>query len=138
MSDPDPGRQEIQSPGKPERGTLDLERTRAALERTLLAWIRTALAFIGAGFTIVAVLVSLVEQGKLVGLRPHASRNLGLTLIGLGILSLLGAALQNRRAARRIAVPGEPEWTLGFALAILLALLGGLIFWGLLFRAGPF
>jgi len=138
MPDPDPERPETKLPGKPERGSLDLERTRAALERTLLAWIRTALAFIGAGFTIVAVLVSLVEQGRITGLRPHASRNLGLTLIGLGILSLLGAAVQNRRAARRTAIRGDPEWTLGFALAILLALLGGLIFWGLLFRAGPF
>jgi putative membrane protein len=138
MSDAASSRQVPDSPASPSRANLDVERALAALERTLLAWIRTALALIGAGFTIGAVLLSLVEQGKLVGVRPHAARNLGLTLVGLGVFGLLGASVEHRRAVRRITAGSGPRWSLGLTLATLLALLGALILSGLLFRAGPF
>ena len=132
-----PGR-ESSFPAGPGRANLDVERALAAYERTLLAWIRTGLALIGAGFTIGAVLLSLVEQGKLIGVRPHASRNIGLTLVALGVLSLVGASVSYRRAIRRIASDAAPAWPLGLTVAALLALLGALILGGLLFRAGPF
>ena len=125
-------------PGASVRVNLDVERALAAHERTLLAWIRTGLALIGAGFTIGAVLLSLVEQGKLIGVRPHASRNIGLTLVALGVLSLVGASVSYRRAIRPVASDAAPAWPLGLTVAALLALLGALILGGLLFRAGPF
>jgi uncharacterized membrane protein YidH (DUF202 family) len=139
VADSAPRRQDASPPATPARANLDLERTRAAHERTLLAWIRTALALIAGGFTIGAILLALVEQGKLVGVRPHAPRNIGLALVGLGILGLVGASVEHRRALRRIATAdSEPGWSLVLTVATLLALLGALIFVGLLLRIGPF
>jgi inner membrane protein YidH len=68
-------------------------RTRMALERTQMAWVRTGVSLIGFGFTIYQVLDRL-PQGT--HLHPHAARDLGLILIGTGILAMLMAILDYR------------------------------------------
>jgi len=73
-------------------------RTRMALDRTLMAWVRTAVSLIGFGFTIVQFFQRFHEmEGVAPAVRPQAPRNLGLALMGAGVVALVIAALEYRR-----------------------------------------
>jgi putative membrane protein len=73
-------------------------RTRLALERTILAWLRTGVSLIGFGFTIVQFFQRLNgTEGVAPALRPQAPRQLGLALIGCGILALIVSLVQYRK-----------------------------------------
>jgi putative membrane protein len=65
-------------------------RTQMGLQRTLLAGVRTAVSLIGFGFTVAQFFQKLVGHlpGDLRHLGPEAPRNLGLTLIAAGVVSL--------------------------------------------------
>jgi putative membrane protein len=72
-------------------------RTRLATERTLLAWLRTSVSLIGFGFTIVQFFERFSEmKGVAPAARPHAPRELGLMLIGAGIVTLMISVWQYR------------------------------------------
>src|SRR5208283_725073 len=76
-------------------------RTRMALERTLMAWVRTSVALIGFGFTIVQFFQRLEGMENVApALRPQAPRQLGLALIGAGVLALVISAQQYRHMVR--------------------------------------
>jgi putative membrane protein len=121
-----------------ERTDLALQRTVAAAERTLMAWIRTALSMISFGFTIYKFFQYLRESGDIVA-RGRGPRNLGLTLVALGTAALFVATLQHRQYLRRLGVPARQiTYSLVFLVALLLALLGLLVFVSLLLRIGPF
>lgn len=65
-------------------------RTQMALQRTLMAAIRTAVSLIGFGFTVAQFFQKMLANIP-VGTRqlgPEAPRNLGLTLIAAGVVSL--------------------------------------------------
>jgi putative membrane protein len=73
-------------------------RTRLAVERTFMAWMRTSVSLIGFGFTIVQFFQRLNSMdGVAPALRPQAPRQLGLMLIGCGVLGLLVSTWQYRR-----------------------------------------
>jgi len=119
--------------------TLALDRTRMAVERTLMAWVRTALSMLGFGFTIYKFLQVLQQDKILANLRPQAPRDLGLTLIGLGTFSLIGASVQYRRHMKRLNAGGLFQvWDLTLTVAALLSLLGLLMFGSILIKSGPF
>jgi putative membrane protein len=68
-----------------------------ATERTMLAWMRTSIALIGFGFTIEQFFQRFAEaRGVAEPARPHAARDLGLMLIGAGIVTLVISLLQYR------------------------------------------
>ena len=89
------GRFEVRSTSDSHFGWL---RTRLALDRTLMAWVRTSVSLIGFGFTIVQFFQHLQGmEGFAPATRPQAPRELGLALIGAGVLALIIALWQYRR-----------------------------------------
>jgi putative membrane protein len=103
---------------------LAFERTFLAYERTRIAWVRTALALISFGFAIAKFFQYLREkQGETAtALSPRA---IGLMMITIGLVGLILANWQERRAlkALRERCPGLPQSISG-VMAVLIALLG--------------
>lgn len=123
-----------------QRTDLALERTVIAAERTLMAWIRTALSMIGFGFSIYKFFQYLPEEIATGNIRrPQAPRNLGMSLIALGTLSLMAAVWQHRHFLKEIgASQTRHAWSISFFVAIAVILIGIITFYGVLLRHGPF
>jgi putative membrane protein len=116
------------------RVQLAYERTFLAYERTRIAWVRTALALISFGFAIAKVLQYLREkEGETATLL--SPRGIGLVMIAIGLLSLILADRQERRAlkALRERCPELPAPIAGI-VAVLVALLGVLALIGAIVR----
>jgi putative membrane protein len=75
-------------------------RTRMALERTATSWVRTSVSLIGFGFTIVQFLERLNGMEGFAPAKTHASRYVGLALIGGGVLVLVICMWQYRKMIR--------------------------------------
>jgi putative membrane protein len=122
-------------PAKPnpdDATRLAVERTRVAYERTMLAWVRTATALITFGFG-VSKFSDVVHSG---GEPSHfilGSRDFGLIMVCVGILSLVLAVFENhhnikslgkqyagRQRSTAVAVAGLVA---GLGVAALLAML---------------
>jgi len=117
---------------------LAMERTRMAAERTLMGWIRTALSMISFGFTIFKFLEYTQQQGIKPLIRIHGPREVGLTLIGIGIFALIIACVQHWQLIKKLR-PDQPykPWDLSFVVAVLIGLLGAAMFVSMILRAGP-
>jgi len=118
---------------------LAKERNRAAAERTLMAWIRTCLALIGFGFGIDRV-VTVLDTGRGDNhIEPLLlSRFLGLAFIALGTAALLAASLDHRRELKRIRRDDylyTPRTSQALSVAVILAILGIIAFFGILIGA---
>jgi len=118
---------------------LATERTRMAAGRTLMGWIRTALSMIGFGFTIFKFLESMQSKelaSQTMG--QHSPRAAGLTLISIGVFSLVIACLQHWKYVKKLRSdqPYRP-WDLGLVVAALIGLLGLAMIVSIIFRAGP-
>ena len=102
-----------------------------AAERTLLAWIRTGLAMMGFGFVVARFGLFLRELpsspgGSLAG-SPHGSLWFGTSLVLIGVVVNLWAALHHSRFVHRLRMgTWSPNYTSrsGIAVAIVLALAG--------------
>jgi putative membrane protein len=116
------------------RVQLAFERTFLAYERTRIAWVRTALALISFGFVIAKFFQYLREkQGETATvLSPRA---IGLVMITIGLVGLILANWQERRAlqALRERCPELPTSISG-VMAVLVALVGVLALIGALLR----
>ena len=88
---------------QPDQLTLAMERTWLAYERTLMAWIRTATSLIAFGFGLYKFVFFMHEQqpDKAVD-HVLGARNLGLVMIGIGIVALGLATLQHANSTRRL------------------------------------
>jgi len=122
-----------------QRTELAFDRTRLAEERTLMAWIRTSLSLISFGFTIYKFLQEMAKAEKL-ALQDNGPRNFGLALISLGTVALIVASIQHVRLmkALREHSPSVPKVSLALVIALVISVLGGLAFLGILIRIGPF
>ena len=119
-------------------------RTRLSLERTMMSWIRTAVSLIGFGFAIVQFFERLQQMpGARPAAYPTAPRDLGLALIGCGILSMIISIWQYMWGIRYLwggtfapiaGVTAEGKHTPVIAIAILLAGIGLFAFCAVLFR----
>jgi putative membrane protein len=118
---------------------LATERTRMAADRTLMGWIRTALSMIGFGFTIFKFLES-TQSKELASqtMRQHSPRAAGLTLISIGVFSLVIACIQHWKYVKRLRSdqPYRP-WDLGLVVAAMIGFLGLLMIVSIILRAGP-
>ena len=112
-----------------ERTSLALKRSFLAAERTLMAWLRTALSMISFGFTMVKLFEYLDSsaRGPLVGPfgRTWTPAAVGLSMMAIGVGSLLVAILDHRRTVQSLREEGmEVRWSLAFAVSALIAVLG--------------
>jgi putative membrane protein len=113
---------------------LAFERTLLAYERTRIAWVRTALTLISFGFAIAKFFSYLREQrGEAATLLTP--RTVGLVMIVIGLVGLILANLQQRRAVKalRQRCPGLPRPVAGI-MSGMIALLGILALVGALMR----
>ena len=72
-----------------DRTDLAVERTLMAASRSLMAWVRTGLSMIGFGFTIYKFLKAEAQNVTM-----GEPKNVGLFLIGLGIVSILFGTIE--------------------------------------------
>jgi inner membrane protein YidH len=120
-----------------DRTDLALDRTLMAADRTLMAWVRTALSMISFGFTIYKFLETMRTDSS--ALPPEGPRRLGLTLIVLGIVSLLLASMQYVAHLRRLGRPrGDALRHLTLWVAGCVGFIGLFALLNLAFRIGPF
>lgn len=117
---------------------LSLQRTVLSHERTMLAWVRTSTSLITFGFGIQQFFRATrgADYADLIG-----PRTFGLTMIIIGLLALLLAALQHRSAieALKLSYPEREHYPAirrsnAWLLGILIALLGLLALVSALFR----
>lgn len=131
------------------RTGMSFQRTRMSADRTLMSVIRTSLSLISFGFTIFQVFEKLKEAGTLA--HAGAPRNFGITLVGLGIIMLIGGIfyhlqfmlhLREQRTAMMAdgLVHGESKFppSLTLITAIILLLIGVAAITSMLFNIGPF
>ena len=118
---------------------LAVGRTLMASERTLMSWIRTSFSMIGFGFTIAKFLQASAAQGTIKLVRPHAPRNLGLALIGLGTVSVIIATIEYVKYKATLAPDGKVNFCdLTFIIASFVAVLGILVMANIVLGIGPF
>lgn len=109
---------------------MELARVRTMLsyDRTLLAWIRTSLSLIAFGFTLARFVHDMMVSGTLRFLEPHYPREVGLTLMMLGIGGLIAGVVNHYHSVRvlRSVVPVSP-WSASMVVALVLAMVGVLM-----------
>lgn len=119
----------------PSSTDLAVDRTRLAHERTMMAWVRTSASLISFGFTIHKFFQYLKGQGggheQLFG-----PREFGLLMIGIGLIVLLVATLQNRHDLRvlRRNFPSTVPYSSATFLSALICVLGIVAFIAVLLR----
>jgi inner membrane protein YidH len=121
------------SPSKADIAThLAIERTRIAYDRTMMAWTRTSTALITFGFTIYKFF-----QIELKSPAPSehiiSPRAFGMTLVCIGLFSLLLAAIENRRSLQKLQGVRFPL-SMATIQAAVIAVLGIVALVAMLFR----
>jgi inner membrane protein YidH len=119
----------------PNSTDLAVDRTRLAHERTMMAWVRTSASLISFGFTIHKFFQYLKGQG--VG-HEHlfGPREFGLLMIGIGLIVLLVATLQNRHDLKvlRRNFPSTVPYSTATFVSSLICVLGVVAFIAVLLR----
>jgi putative membrane protein len=131
------------------RTGMSFQRTRMSADRTLMSVIRTSLSLISFGFTIYQVFEKLRDQNLITHGAP--SRNFGVTLVGLGILMLVGGLIyhlqfmvQLREERKAMAADGlihaESSFPVSLTLitAVVLLFVGIAAIVSMVFKVGPF
>jgi len=103
---------------------LAIERTRVAYDRTMMAWVRTATSLITFGFTVYKFF-QLQRYGDFEPRHRVGPREFGLTMVSIGLVSLIFATWDNRQnmESLRSQYPGVP-YSRATALGALIFVLG--------------
>ncbi len=107
---------------------LACNRTYLAHERTQMAWVRTSLALISFGFGI-AKFYQFLHQTQGRDAPYMGPRGVGMLMISIGLIALVSANLQHRRAMKTLNAecPDLPPSTAGVT-AVVVMLLGIIAF----------
>jgi putative membrane protein len=120
----------------PDQARLALERTYLAHERTLMAWVRTGTALVTFGIALYKFFPDWQGQNLE---QPESSilgpRQLGISMIAIGVITLLLATWQHRQSMRRLRLhyPDIP-FSIALILAVMMSCLGALALIAPLFR----
>jgi len=121
-----------------ERTSFAKYRTQLALDRTTLAWLRTALTFATFGFGIVGFFRTMDQSSQTPqsARLHHAAIHMGVTLILIGIISMLLSGTAHLFALRKLQ-RGETlplaKWPLTVTIAALVSFLGLYGLWSLFY-----
>ena len=131
------------------RTGMSFQRTRMSADRTLMSVIRTSLSLISFGFTIFQLFEKLHDQKMIT--HGASGRNFGVTLVGLGILMLVGGLIyhlqfmvQLREERKAMAADGlihaESSFPVSLTLitAVILLFIGVAAIVSMVFQVGPF
>ena len=131
------------------RTGMSFQRTRMSADRTLMSVIRTSLSLISFGFTIYQVFEKLRDQNMVTHGAP--ARNFGVTLVGLGILMLVGGLVYHlqfmvhlREERKAMAADGlihaQSSFPVSLTLitAVILLFIGIAAIVSMVFNIGPF
>ena len=103
---------------------LSFERTRVAYERTMMAWIRTATSLITFGFAVYKFF-QIETHSSRAGNYLVGPREFALTLVIIGLLSLLLATIEHRHNLRTLGAQYESnQRSLAALPAVLISVLG--------------
>jgi putative membrane protein len=92
--------------------SLAVERTFLAHERTLMAWVRTSTSLISFGFTIYKFFAFLVQTEHRTFVRKGIGpREFALAMISMGVIALLLAVVQERRAFRLLEAQNNAKYS---------------------------
>ena len=113
---------------EPTSTDLATDRTIMAADRTLMAWQRTAISLISFGFTLFKFLNIEIESRPGV-LHDEAPRNVGLTMVGLGLAALTTAIIQYRRYLMQLGVHEMKYlWSISVIFSLLFWIVGMWLF----------
>ena len=131
------------------RTGMSFQRTRMSADSTLMSVIRTSLSLISFGFTIFQVFQKLRDQAVITS--AAAARNVGMTLVALGIGMLvigiiyhlqfmLGLRIERKQMTEDGLIHGESHFppSLTLITAVILLLIGIAAIVSMIFRVGPF
>jgi putative membrane protein len=125
----------LSRPDLPDATQLAVERTHLAHERTMMAWVRTSTSLISFGFTIYKFLQGMQQGGTAHPPGMLTPRRFGLAMIGIGLLALVVASIENRKNVESLADRyGPGPRSLASMLAWLIAIFGMAAFVLVLFR----
>jgi putative membrane protein len=114
-----------------ERTDLALRRTVMAMDRTLMAWVRTGLSIISFGFTIYKILDAMQNQGATFR-TDDTPRNVGLIMVGTGLLSLVLGMIEYMGTVRALSKEGEVTFVRSASvIAFVIGALGIIVFIGI-------
>jgi len=115
---------------------LAFDRTWLAEERTMLAWVRTATSLISFGFAIYSFFVIPTGAGHKFTAQRFGPHVFAITLIVMGLVTLLGAVVQRRQALKvmRLQYPGLSRFSMAEVIGALMGCLGLFGLLVLLFR----
>ena len=107
---------------------LARQRNRDAAERTLMAWIRTCLSLISFGFGLDKIVSAIRSSAETSGpLHGWGVRLISLAFVLTGVVAMLAATLEHRRALKRLLrdeFTYREEPSIANATALMLTLIG--------------
>jgi len=132
----------MQETDNPTTNELAQKRTLMAAERTFMAWARTSLSLISFGFSIYKFMEYAREADTKASLSSQGAKNLGTTLVLMGVTFLIISGIQHwqllKRTSPSLRILDLRSWPLSLFLALLLTLLGLLALVNMIFGVGPF
>jgi putative membrane protein len=125
----------LSAPASTTSTELAVDRTRLAHDRTMMAWVRTAASLISFGFTIYKFFQYLRDKGEAASGQLFGPREFALSLIAIGLLSLVLATLHSRREMKLMRKHYEHvPYSLANLVAGMVAILGVVTFVAVILR----